>query len=128
MSVYSQLEKLCVERGLSMNSLADEIGANRATFTGWKRGAKPSNAMLKKVADYFGVTVDWLLSDAPLPGSFEGKQHSEEYLPLSAHEKMFVDLWRTLDEAGQNEIVKAFMKQYNIEVCRMRGIPNPYEE
>lgn len=126
--IIDQVNRLCVERGISLRQLCNETGISTGTFTGWSRGSKPSNATLKKVADYFGVTVDWLLSDAPLPGSFEGKQHSEEYLPLSAHEKMLVDLWRTLDEAGQNEIVKAFMKQYNIEVCRMRGIPNPYEE
>lgn len=126
--IMNQINRLCVDRGLSLRQLGQVVGISTGTFTGWSRGAKPSNATLKKIADYFGVTVEWLLSDAPLPGSFEGKQHSEEYLPLSAHEKMFVDLWRTLDEAGQNEIVKAFMKQYNIEVCRMRGIPNPYEE
>ena len=122
MSVYSQFEKLCRDSGRSISTAASEMNLNRATFTAWKRGAKPKNETLKKIADHFGVTVEWLLSDDPLPGTWQGHEHSDEYMPLTAHEKLLLDTWRSVDRVGQEHLLKSFMAAYNDEILRMRGI------
>jgi len=45
-----------------------ELGISGGSVTNWKSGAVPHDATLRKIADYFGVTVDELLgNDTPAP-------------------------------------------------------------
>lgn len=54
---------LCDRVGKSPNAVAAEIGfKSTGTVTGWKDGKIPYERNLKKIADYFGVTVDYLLN------------------------------------------------------------------
>ena len=120
--LYDQVEKLCRSSGLSFNQFAEFIGVSGASVTGWKNGSTPRQSTLKKIADHFGVTVEWLLSDDPLPGTWQGHEHSDEYMPLTAHEKLLLDTWRSVDRVGQEHLLKSFMAAYNDEILRMRGI------
>lgn len=58
------LERIAVLReehgGMSINRLEKESGVTRGSIAKWDDHA-PSYDKLKKVADYFGVTVDFLL-------------------------------------------------------------------
>lgn len=54
--------KLCIEKGVSVARAAAEIGLSNSTTTKWAKGAFPSGRTLQKVAQYFGVTTDWLLA------------------------------------------------------------------
>ena len=66
--IYCQL---CRERGLTPSGAAARIGFNRASVTAWKNtGKAPKQELLLKIADYFGVTADYLLTGraaAPAP-------------------------------------------------------------
>jgi transcriptional regulator with XRE-family HTH domain len=54
---------LCERAGKSPNAVAAEIGfKSTGTVTGWKDGKIPYERNLKKIAEYFGVTVDYLLN------------------------------------------------------------------
>lgn len=65
---YDTFLSLCSEKGMKPGRVADEIGINRATVTSWKkRGYTPRAEVLHKIADYFGVTVDYLLGKVDLP-------------------------------------------------------------
>lgn len=56
--------QLCNQVGKSANAVAAEIGfKSSGTVTGWKEGKIPYERNLKKIADYFGVTVDDLIGD-----------------------------------------------------------------
>lgn len=63
MSYATNLCELMQKRGVSSYKLAKKIGVHVSTVTNWKEGNSPKIEHLKKVADYFGVTVDDLLSD-----------------------------------------------------------------
>lgn len=54
---------LCANKKVSPSRVAEEIGLTRTTANGWKKGKKPSDVSLRKIADYFGVTVDYLLGN-----------------------------------------------------------------
>lgn len=58
---FERFSALCKEKGETPNSVARYIGASSGSVTAWKRGAAPRNATLTKIADYFGVTTDYLL-------------------------------------------------------------------
>lgn len=54
--------ELCAQKNLTPSGAATIIGFNRATVSAWKRErSTPNNVLLKKIADYFGVTTDYLL-------------------------------------------------------------------
>lgn len=54
-------KKICEERSISLNGAAKEIGLPSSSVTHWKDGAIPRIKTVQKVADYFGVTTDYLL-------------------------------------------------------------------
>ena len=61
---YDQFKLLCENKGVSCNKAALDMGLSNATPTKWKKsGATPSGGTLNKIADYFGVTVDYLLGN-----------------------------------------------------------------
>lgn len=66
---WENFYNLCLQKGVSPNAAAKEMNISSGTVTEWKNGREPQNATLRKVADYFGVTVDYLLgkSDVPNP-------------------------------------------------------------
>ena len=61
--VFSNIASLCKDRDISIAKLEREIGLGNATIRTWKTSS-PSVDRLKLVADYFGVTVDSLISDS----------------------------------------------------------------
>lgn len=67
MGFYDRFLELCKERGVSPSAAARSIGVATANATYWKRGSIPKGETLQKLADYFGVTVDYLLGLRPLP-------------------------------------------------------------
>lgn len=62
---YDVYAKLCAEKGISPTRAAEEIGISRATPTTWKkRGLTPQGETLNKIANYFDVTIDYLIGVA----------------------------------------------------------------
>lgn len=53
--------KLCQDNGKSPSAIAKDLKIASGTVTEWKKGRIPQNATLSKLADYFGVSVDYLL-------------------------------------------------------------------
>lgn len=61
---YDRFKELCDKRGISCNRAALEMGLSNATPTAWKkRGLTPKADTLAIIANYFGVTTDYLLGE-----------------------------------------------------------------
>ena len=57
-----RLKEIRKSRSLSQQELADYLGVTQATLSGWENEKyEIDNASLLKCADYFRVTVDYLL-------------------------------------------------------------------
>nr|DAE50955.1 MAG TPA: repressor protein [Caudoviricetes sp.] len=63
--LYSKIESLCHEKGITITTMCRECGASRGSLTDLKQGRKKRlNAdTLSKIAAYFGVSVDYLLGN-----------------------------------------------------------------
>ena len=66
---FNRFKALCEERAISVYRACTDIGLNRSAVAKWKEGGKPKGTTAAKLADYFGVTTDYLLgqSDDRLP-------------------------------------------------------------
>lgn len=61
---YDRFKELCDQRGITCNRAALEMGLSNATPTAWKkRGLTPKADTLAMIANYFGVTTDYLLGE-----------------------------------------------------------------
>lgn len=60
MAFYENYVKLCNSVGKSPSAVAVELKLGKPSVTRWKNGAEPRDATLQKIADHFGVTVDFL--------------------------------------------------------------------
>lgn len=54
--------QLCAENNVKPTRVAKEIGSSSASVVKWKKGAIPQSSTLQKIADYFGVSTDYLLT------------------------------------------------------------------
>lgn len=61
--MYEIFEQLLQKYGLSAYKVSKETGITQSTLSDWKRGrSTPKTENMKKIADYFGVTVDYLMT------------------------------------------------------------------
>lgn len=58
---------LCNKNGIAPNNVCSALNLSNATATHWKKGATPNSTTLKKIADYFGVSVEYLKGESKSP-------------------------------------------------------------
>lgn len=54
---YDNYIRLCNEIKKSPSAVALEIGISKPTVNRWKNGGSPTDATLRKIAEYFGVSA-----------------------------------------------------------------------
>ena len=61
--MYEIFEQLLQKYGVSAYKVAKETGVTQSTLSDWKRGrSTPKSENMKKLADYFGVSIDYLMT------------------------------------------------------------------
>lgn len=68
-SIYDRVRGLCEQQRISITRLEADCGFSNSTIKKWKTINNPSVDKVKTIAQYFGVTVDYLLgmTDIPTP-------------------------------------------------------------
>ena len=117
----------CNQKGVAPNVAAAAVGVKSSgTVTGWKNGAMPRQSILKKLADYFEISVEMLLNATPaLWNAARESVANQDFakLPIeqreamlkaakeiaptpkgeSDNEKLLIDLFRQLSPERQQE-------------------------
>ncbi len=66
--MYKIFEQLLQKYGVSAYKVSKETGITQSTLSDWKRGrSTPKSDNMKKIADYFGVTIDYLMTGIEEP-------------------------------------------------------------
>jgi transcriptional regulator with XRE-family HTH domain len=60
--IFDNIQALCAKNDTNISELERKLGLANATIRNWDK-SDPRTGNLKKVADYFGVTIDSLLSE-----------------------------------------------------------------
>lgn len=95
---YDRFIELCNKKGVKPTPVVVELGLSSSNASQWKKGSTPRPDILQKIADYFDVTVGYLVgseekekpavtTDSELiPGysdlSEENKAKTREYIAL----------------------------------------------
>lgn len=59
MTFYERIEELRKKRKISQGNLEKELGFSNGSYSKWKNSI-PTHERLQKLADYFGVSVEYL--------------------------------------------------------------------
>lgn len=59
--LYNQVKKLCDEQKLAITALARQLNLSPSAPDNWKKGSFPKVETVMKIAEYFDVTLDYLL-------------------------------------------------------------------
>ena len=120
---YDVFEKLCTEKGVKPGRAADEIGISRATVTNWKKnGYSPRRDILKKIAQYFGVSVDLLLDQSQQkenPDLQKTEADDDDFVVLARH-------MQKIPEKERQRIIKNFRETVDMYLDAM-GITDDKE-
>lgn len=64
MPIYSNFKRLLEQNSTTPYQVSKATGISQSTLSDWKTGrAKPKADKLLKLAEYFGVTVDYFLKE-----------------------------------------------------------------
>ena len=76
--------ELCNSVNKAPNKVASELGVTSGTATKWKNGAVPQDRTIKKIADYFGVSVEYLKGETDIknPDAKESTEMDREVVRL----------------------------------------------
>lgn len=67
---WNVLYNLCEAKNTKPYAVAKAIGASNAVCTKWKNGSIPNGETLLKLANYFNVSVDFLLGRTDTPTGY----------------------------------------------------------
>ena len=61
MIFWEKLNHLCTEQNTTVTAVLKELKISTSKGTAWRNGSVPIGVILDKLADYFGVSTDYLL-------------------------------------------------------------------
>ena len=100
-TVAEHLRTLRSERGLYQKEVASFLGVDRTTYVKYELGTSaPSNDILAALADYFDVSVDYLLGRTNLRSAPDGSSHGVKIPVLGKGDSMFASILRNLRKAN----------------------------
>lgn len=94
---WERFTELCEQRNTTPNAVMLETKLNTGNPTAWKNGRIPGTKTTKILAEYFGVSVDYLLTGKEKqPSTKEG---------LSERDQRLIEWFRSLPEEKQQAIL-----------------------
>ena len=95
---YDRFIQLCSEKGVKPTPLVVSMGLSSSNVSQWKKGSTPRPAILKKLADYFGVSPEYLMfgddaqkNPAALPDDGMDADFREKYEMLTDDQKKLIE-------------------------------------
>ena len=73
MTVFERIKYLANKQGKSLNKVEEELGLSKNVLYRMKNSDNPTKERLEVLADYFDVSVDYLLGRSAEPNAADGK-------------------------------------------------------
>ena len=97
--MYEIFAQLCKQHGVTPYKVSKETGVSQPTLSEWKKGTyTPKQDKLQKIADYFGVTLDYLM----------GNTHADEQTPPEMQKAP------TLNKKDERDIARRLEETLNL--------------
>ena len=97
---YKKFAYLCEKKGMSCSAVIIENGLSSGNLKNWKNGRIPKPDILQKIANYFNVSVDYLL------GEEDKEKKTTDYDGLSDGEKELLELFNRVPESQRQMVLQ----------------------
>lgn len=110
MAFYENFVSLCNSIHKSPTATILAIGLERSSVTRWKNGGSPSDATVRRIADYFGVSVAELLADKTEGSKTAIKTQAADPKADDLCQE-FARLFTSLSPENQNKVIAEMLKR-----------------
>lgn len=119
MTLFERIEELRNARGISQGKLEKELGFSNGSISKWKNST-PNPERLKKLADYFGVSVEYLMTGEETNGYYLNEETAKLAQEMFEDEDMrsLFDMKRNMPPErfkAHIDLMKALYNQENGE-------------
>lgn len=111
--MYERFVELLQEKGITAYRVSKDTGVTQTTLSDWKTGrAVPRTATLQKIADYFGVTLDWLCGNSD---KRSGYSNCPDIILVARH-------LEEIPEEDRQQVIKSIEETIGVYL-KAKGIP-----
>lgn len=96
---WDRLKSLCDERNIAPTVLARKIGLSANAASKWKKGALPESKTLRLIADFFNVSVDYLI------GKTDERKAVAANIDINSNINTMINLFKQLSEGRQFDLI-----------------------
>ena len=97
-----RIKELREEKKLSQTALAESVGTSQRNIGRWENGEnEPTYSQLVKLADYFGVTIDYLVGREDDFGVVKIENLSQ----ISNDEKDLIRVYKSLSQEDKQKVL-----------------------
>ena len=89
---WDRFYALCEKQKIKPTQVAKTINIPVGSVTAWKKGTEPNTQALRKIGDYFEVSIDYLL------------ERERETITTSHDETLLIERYRACDQIGKDRI------------------------
>lgn len=93
--MYERIKMLCEKYDMNIHQLEMAVGVSNGYVTKLRNGASPTTEKILAIADYFGVSLDWLITG-------EGRTRG---MIIAPKDKQLLDKFNSLNKDGQNKVL-----------------------
>lgn len=113
-NTYDLFAKIIEAKGITPYRIAKDTGLTTVLFTDWKKGkSKPKYDKLKIIADYLGVSVEYLqgieTKEQEILDILDSQEDYPEEPKYTEQEKALLAMFRSTSEEGRLRIIQAVM-------------------
>ena len=115
---YENFEELCKRNNVKPSAVSKATGIATSTLTEWKKGRyTPKQEKLQLIADFFGVTVDYLINGKPESGHYLSEEALKEAQEMYEDPDMrsLFSAKKKMSKQGFNAWKKSFDAYYEAE-------------
>lgn len=100
MEFYERYLALCKEHSVGRTAAALAAGISKSTASDWGKGYTPSAVSLNKLAEYFGVSTDYLLGNTDIknPPSQQGPEEIAKVALFGGDSEVTEEMWQEVKD------------------------------
>lgn len=117
MTFYEKYVQLCNQVDKSPSAVAIELKLGKPSVSRWKTGSKPRDSSILKVANYFGVSPEWLKGETDDPSAGIKKDPILRDGAVSQEKQLLLDMIDGLSDE-QKELLALSKKMSDDELKR----------
>lgn len=107
MALHDNLKKIRTEKGLIKREVAKGVGITERTYISYEYGrTEPNMETLSKLADFYGVSTDYLLGREPAKEPTDPIEVLSSKLKLNLYERAIVTAYLAMDSKSRTDLVQ----------------------